>query len=128
VRLEVIDGKGLSVEPITWTLPRRISFAALPEENCSRAEARRPNVTLYAAINGRSSTGVHSGLEKKRTPKEYDFRMSTPKFTPEGVLAANLPVRRLKGLIRKPGKTVSIEEMNIAISKRRHALVCPMKW
>lgn len=42
--------------------------------------------------------------------------MSATNVTSKGVLAANLPMRRLKGLIRKPGKPVSIEEMNIAIS------------
>jgi antitoxin PrlF len=35
------------------------------------------------------------------------------------VVAATTPVQRLKGLIRKPEKPVSIEEMNAAIAKRR---------
>jgi len=60
---------------------------------------------------------------KETNAKEYDYGMSATNDTSKGVLAANLPVRRLKGLIRKPGKPLSIEEMNIAISKRGHALV-----
>ena len=33
------------------------------------------------------------------------------------IAAANSPVRKLKGLIRKPGKPVSIAEMNSAIAR-----------
>jgi AbrB family looped-hinge helix DNA binding protein len=38
------------------------------------------------------------------------------------VVAATVPVQRLKGIIRKPAKAVSIEEMNAAIAKNRSAL------
>ena len=34
------------------------------------------------------------------------------------IVAASIPVQKLKGFIRKPEKPVSIEEMNAAISMR----------
>jgi antitoxin PrlF len=42
------------------------------------------------------------------------------------IAAANSPVRKLKGLIRKPGKPVSIAEMNSAIA-RHMAMPRPSK-
>ena len=35
------------------------------------------------------------------------------------IVAATIPLRRLKGLIRRPEKPVSIDEMNAAIAKGR---------
>jgi antitoxin PrlF len=35
------------------------------------------------------------------------------------IIPATVPLRRLKGIIRKPEKPVSIEEMNAAIARRR---------
>jgi antitoxin PrlF len=37
------------------------------------------------------------------------------------IVPATTPLRRLKGMIRKPERPVSIEEMNAAIAKRRSA-------
>jgi len=35
------------------------------------------------------------------------------------IVPATIPLRRLKGIIRKPERPVSIEEMNAAIAERR---------
>lgn len=35
------------------------------------------------------------------------------------IVPATVPLRRLKGIIRKPEKPVSVEEMNAAIAQRR---------
>lgn len=37
------------------------------------------------------------------------------------IVPATAPLRRLKGLIRKPEKPVSIDDMNAAIARRRSA-------
>lgn len=64
-------------------------------------------ITVPAAV--RSALGVGTGDRVEFVevaPGRYEF------------IAATRPVTALKGMFGKPGKTVSIEEMNAAIARR----------
>jgi AbrB family looped-hinge helix DNA binding protein len=58
---------------------------------------------------------IRSALSLKQGDRVGFVEVEKDKFA---IISANLPVQRLKGLVRKPRKSVSIESMNAAIAAR----------
>jgi AbrB family looped-hinge helix DNA binding protein len=58
---------------------------------------------------------IRSALSLRQGDRVAFVEIEKGKFT---IVAANVPVQQLKGLIKKPRKPVSVENMNTAISLR----------
>jgi len=58
---------------------------------------------------------IRSALDLKQGDRVGFVEIEKDKFA---IIATNFPVQRLKGLIKKPKKPVSIESMNAAIAAR----------
>ena len=58
---------------------------------------------------------IRSALSLKQGDRVGFIEIEKDRFA---IVSANFPVQRLKGLVRKPNKPVSIESMNAAISAR----------
>ena len=58
---------------------------------------------------------IRSALSLKQGDRVGFVAVGKDKFA---IVSANLPVQQLKGLVKKPRKSVSIESMNAAIAAR----------